>query len=171
MVDVGDDRHVAEFHVAFLGKEVARPSRNTPMLQRNMRPLWGGLSVRGFRPRVRSPATRSGRAGRAALERAAGARPVVEFPPPGLAQPHRQPPPVGRVGRTIDQAGADEHVDRAADRGLASPDGRGDLLQCRRFAFADRGQQLAPGALGPLGGAVGDIVVRDRGETRRQRGR
>ena len=94
----------------------------------------------------------------------------LELAPPGLAQPHRQAAAVVGVGRAVDQAGADHAVDRAADRGLAAAERGGDLLERRRLALGNRAQQLAPGALGPFGRAVGDIVMDDRREARRERG-
>src|SRR5688500_5797122 len=35
------------------------------------------------------------------LQRAAGFRPALELAAPGFAEPHRQPPAVGRVGRAV----------------------------------------------------------------------
>ena len=69
VIDVGDDRHVAEFHGLFSGKRSRLPSRKrryVAMQHKRVRARAGAsVSVRGFRPRARSRAARCGRGGRA----------------------------------------------------------------------------------------------------------
>ena len=82
---------------------------------------------------------------------------LLELLAPGLAQPHRQAAAVVGIGRAIDQAGADQ---ASTERLTAGSPRRTAAATCLRSpARARRSrQQLAPGALGALGRAVGDEV-------------
>ena len=103
-------------------------------------------------------------------EREAGAalRLVGELVAAFLGQPQSEPPPVGGILGALDKAGADQAVDRAADRRRSAADRGGDLVERGRLAGGDRAEQLAPRALGPFGGAVLDPIVSDRREAVRQ---
>ena len=50
-----------------------------------------------------------------------------------LGQPQREPAAIVGIGLALDQAGADQGIDRAADRRRAAPDRRGDLVEGRRL--------------------------------------
>ena len=109
-------------------------------------------ALEDFDARVRSRAARCG-ARRSSLpaSRAAGGRRLLKSSRALLGQPQRQAAAIVRVGRALDQPGANQGVDRAADRRRAAPDGRGDLVERRRLVRCDRGQQLAPRALRTFG--------------------
>ena len=85
--------------------------------------------VRGFRSRVRSRAARCARAARASSRDRI--RPAADWRAP--RGPCRSGAAQGgggcRVLSALDQAGADQGVDRAADRRRAAPDGFGDLVR------------------------------------------
>src|SRR4051812_739989 len=104
----------------------------------------------------------------AAQRRAAGDA-LVELLAALLREAERETAPVVRVLRAFDQAGADQGIDRAADRRCAAAEALGDIVESRRLACRDARQQLAPGALGALGGAFADPIVHDRGKPRRER--
>jgi hypothetical protein len=70
------------------------------------------------------------------------------------------------VGLTLDEPGADERIDRAANRGCAPLDGGGDFVERGRLAIGDGGQQLSPRSLGTFGRAIRHPLVDDCREPR-----
>ena len=129
--------------------------------------------VRGFRSRVRWREARCGRGARACIARpepAAARLPASWSRPASVRRSASRRRLAGSCVRST-RPGADQAVDRAADRRSAAPDRGGDLVQGRRLVGADRGEQLAAGALGAFGRAVGDPILRDGAEARRKRRR
>src|SRR5207253_10262905 len=61
---------------------------------------------------------------------------------------------VVRILGALDEAGADQSVDRPADRRSAAPDRGADFVESGGLAGADRVHELAPGALGAFRRAV-----------------
>ena len=88
----------------------------------------------------------------------------------GVGEAEREAAAVLGIGLALDQAGADQRIDRTADRRRAAAECGGDFVQGRGLMPADGGQQFASGGVGALGRAVGQPVARGAGETDRQRG-
>ena len=93
-------------------------------------------------------------AARAPSRCAAGSRAASR---PDFGQPQREPAAVVGSGVALDQPGADQGVDRAADRRGAAPDRGGDLVEGRglvarrspRAACAGRARRARPGRRRP----------------------
>jgi len=105
-------------------------------------------------------------------EHLVGRRTAVELVAPPACQPKREPSAMFGVGLTFDEAGADERIDRAADRGSAPLDGGGDFVERGRLAIGDCCQQLSARGLGTFNRAIRHPLVDDcrepRGKSRRR---
>ena len=97
---------------------------------------------------------------------AAGARHRVA---PAVGQAQREAAAIVGIGLALDQPGADQRIDRAADRRGAALDRGGDLVERRRLGLGDRGEQVALLArrLG-RGGVAAQLLDQPR-EARRER--
>ena len=78
-----------------------------------------------------------------AFERGIGIRRRVEPLAPGVGQAQCQTPAIVRIGLAVDEAGADQRIDGAADRRRATVDPGGDLIERCRLGLADRSEQSA----------------------------
>ena len=96
-------------------------------------------------------------------------RAAAHFVPPSLRQAKRKAAAVVGIGRSLDEPGANQGVDRSADGRSASRNGGGNLVQGRRLLLRNRLEKLAPRRLSPLRGTVLDPPLGNGGEARRQR--
>ena len=124
----------------------------------------------GSRGRVRARAARwcaSRRAARRGRVRPRGGAAIASRPVVGQAQ--REAAAVVGIGLALDQPGADQRIDRAADRRRAALHRVGDLAERRRLVRGDRGEQVALLAhrLG-RGGVAAQLLDQPR-EARRER--
>jgi len=84
----------------------------------------------------------------------------------GLRQSHCEPPAVVRIGRSLDEPRADEHVDGPAHGGCTAPSRVRDLVQGCRLMLRYGGKQSALRTLRSFCWTVGDEILRDIGEPR-----
>src|SRR5438128_518559 len=129
--------------IAFFRNRVSGAYRSDAALQQPPPGWLAGQSLENFEAALERPQFAVRKLADAAFERGVGRGRAVEPPTSLVGEPERQPPAIVGIGLAIDEAGADQSVDRAAYGRRAAFHPGSDLVERRRLGSFDRRQELA----------------------------